>query len=232
MKYFSPAQVILTTFFGLGVIGLAIPTTSNFHDRNFEISQYDGRDLLFDGDLDARWQYDDDVLMYRDYHQDLLEYRDYNDDLFESRSYEYDLKDREYYDSDLEERGYLGLAEDAVKGVVDIVGGIKASVAKDKDDRGRYTQDLVQKTAQQHPRFNIVVCHTDHEKKFDGKEGVDWGHSHQEFKARVGGTIGYEIYWFKSGWFHRKGDGGYLNWSWSGNAVKKEKNGAMLTFAK
>lgn len=39
--------------------------------------------------------------------------------------------------------------------------------------------------------MNYVVCHTKHTKAFDGKEGTDWGHSHQEFDVKVGGTIGF-----------------------------------------
>lgn len=62
-----------------------------------------------------------------------------------------------------------------------------------------------------HSDFNYVICHTKHDKKFDGKEGPDWSHQHREFDVQVGGTIGYEIYAFKAGSFTLQGDGGYLN---------------------
>jgi hypothetical protein len=40
------------------------------------------------------------------------------------------------------------------------------------------------------PQFNYVACHTKHKTAFDGVRGKDWGHSHQEFDIKVGGTIG------------------------------------------
>ncbi|KAF8956008.1 hypothetical protein BDZ97DRAFT_2063174 [Flammula alnicola] len=46
---------------------------------------------------------------------------------------------------------------------------------------------------------------------FKGRRGVDWDHSHQEINVSVHKTVGFEIYWFKEGTFHRIGDGGYLN---------------------
>ena len=63
----------------------------------------------------------------------------------------------------------------------------------------------------QYPQWNWVMCHTAHLYKFDGERGKDWFHKHEEFPVSFGKTIGYEIYWFKSGQFFRKGDGGYLN---------------------
>ncbi len=101
--------------------------------------------------------------------------------------------------------------------------------------RGRYTSTLVDKLFHQYPKFNFAVCHTDHKTDFKGIQGKDWGHIHHEVNVAFHKTIGYvfspfqsfsqrlindlkfryEIYWFKEGSFHRYGDGGYLNVSFS-----------------
>ncbi|THV00213.1 hypothetical protein K435DRAFT_719190 [Dendrothele bispora CBS 962.96] len=85
--------------------------------------------------------------------------------------------------------------------------------------------------SQKDSSFNYVVCHTEHDAKWDGKEGVDWSHSHQEFDIQVGGTIGYEIYAAKSGVFTRIGDGGFLNWAYKGAIINTEDDGKKVTFA-
>ncbi|KAL0960179.1 hypothetical protein HGRIS_011813 [Hohenbuehelia grisea] len=92
--------------------------------------------------------------------------------------------------------------------------------------------NLVEKLKQQHPQFNWIVCHTKHETKFEGKEGVDWSHHHQEFDIKIGGTIGYEVYNLKAGEFFRKGDGGYLNWAYIGNVLRKDDDGKHVVFGK
>ncbi len=64
---------------------------------------------------------------------------------------------------------------------------------------------------QKYPDFNFVICHTKHSYTWDGNRGQDWDHWHEEFDIKIGGTIGYEVYWARSGTFKREGDGGYLN---------------------
>ncbi|KIY69840.1 hypothetical protein CYLTODRAFT_348776, partial [Cylindrobasidium torrendii FP15055 ss-10] len=79
---------------------------------------------------------------------------------------------------------------------------------------------------------NVVVCHTDHEAKFEGAEGTDWYHEHFEVDIQIGGTIGYEVYVGKAGTFKRNGDGGEINWGWNGVLAKDaEEDGSLLTFA-
>ncbi|KIY61616.1 hypothetical protein CYLTODRAFT_362612, partial [Cylindrobasidium torrendii FP15055 ss-10] len=79
---------------------------------------------------------------------------------------------------------------------------------------------------------NVVVCHTDHEAKFDGVQGTDWYHEHFEVDIQIGGTIGYEVYVAGSGTFKRNGDGGEINWGWNGVLAKDaEEDGSLLTFA-
>lgn len=65
--------------------------------------------------------------------------------------------------------------------------------------------------ANDYPGWNYVMCHTDHAAKFDGTQGTDWDHLHQEFDIVIGGTVGYEVYYGKGGSFELYGDGGYLN---------------------
>ncbi|TEB12651.1 hypothetical protein FA13DRAFT_1652609, partial [Coprinellus micaceus] len=64
---------------------------------------------------------------------------------------------------------------------------------------------------QDHPEFNWVICHVAHRTEFDGNKDEHWGHRHQEFDVKIGGNIGYDIYWFMSGTFVRLGDPGYIN---------------------
>ncbi|KAJ3524035.1 hypothetical protein NMY22_g11178 [Coprinellus aureogranulatus] len=80
------------------------------------------------------------------------------------------------------------------------------------------------------PAWNWVICHTKHNTKFDGKQGKDWFHRHEEFPVSFHKTIGYEIYWFKKGTFTRRGDGGYLNWAYGGRIKNKSKDGKVITF--
>ncbi|KAJ2935665.1 hypothetical protein H1R20_g1430, partial [Candolleomyces eurysporus] len=106
------------------------------------------------------------------------------------------------------------------QGIVGIVGTILERIEADKGARSEYTQDFIDLAREQYPSFNWVICHTEHSTDFDGAQGEDWDHSHQEFPV-FAGTIGYEIYWFKSGIFVREGDGGFLNWAYGGNVLDR-----------
>jgi len=152
---------------------------------------------------------------------------------------EFDLETRDYYeletrdDFDLDARGMGGIVdavEDVVKMVINIVGTIKGEIAADKAARSGFTQDLVGRMYKKNPKFTYFICHTEHTTAFTGKQGVDWGHSHQEFNVHFGKTVGYEIYWAKSGKFTRKGDGGYLNWAYIGNVKSTSDGGKVVTF--
>ncbi|KAJ6598599.1 hypothetical protein B0H10DRAFT_2085579 [Mycena sp. CBHHK59/15] len=120
--------------------------------------------------------------------------------------------------------------KDLIESIVDDFNKLSDAIKQDNLNRGQFTQDTVAKLNAQQPKWNYVICHTDHTAKWDGVEGKDWYHSHQEFDIKVGGTIGYEIYGAASGDFLRKGDGGYLNWAWMGNPVKNDQNGAHIVF--
>ncbi|RDB14950.1 hypothetical protein Hypma_016151 [Hypsizygus marmoreus] len=132
--------------------------------------------------------------------------------------------------ADLDDRGRGSGVGEVVEMIINVVGMIKAGIAEDKNKRSGFTQDLVKQMNSKNSKLNYVVCHTKHKTAFDGTQGTDWGHSHQEFDIKVGGTVGYEIYWAKSGKFTREGDGGYLNWAYIGNVVSKSKDGKEITF--
>ncbi|KAF9445743.1 hypothetical protein P691DRAFT_805237 [Macrolepiota fuliginosa MF-IS2] len=111
--------------------------------------------------------------------------------------------------------------------IVDI---IKAGVQEDNNAREKFTQETIANGREKFPAFNWVICHVKHTTDFAGVNGRDWGHSHHEVDIKIGGTIGYEIYWFKSGTFSRQGDGGYINWAWSGFPKEITDNGATINF--
>ncbi|KAF8079373.1 hypothetical protein FPV67DRAFT_115230 [Lyophyllum atratum] len=154
----------------------------------------------------------------------------YADEDVEVRS-DYVVEARNEFGDIVDSRGIgPGAVLDVAKMIIDVVGSIKAGIAADKNARSGFTQDTVGKMNKQNPKFNYIMCHTKHTTAFDGKQGVDWGHTHQEFDIKIGGTIGYEIYWVKSGKFTRKGDGGYLNWAYIGNVKSKSKDGKEIVF--
>ncbi|KAJ7903238.1 hypothetical protein B0H13DRAFT_2335194 [Mycena leptocephala] len=119
---------------------------------------------------------------------------------------------------------------EVVKGVIDIFEGLEDGIKQDNINRGEFTQSMVGNLSAKQPDWNYVVCHTAHTAKWDGVEGTDWYHQHQEFDIQVGGS--YEIYGAASGEFTRRGDGGYLNWAWEGVVTTNDNNGAHLIFAK
>ncbi|KJA21578.1 hypothetical protein HYPSUDRAFT_67703 [Hypholoma sublateritium FD-334 SS-4] len=142
----------------------------------------------------------------------------------------YELSDREY--EEIEIRQVAQVVKLAVKGIMKVIEAITKQIAADKDMRGKYTSALVDKLYNRYRKFNFVVCHTDHKTDFKGKQGKDWGHIHHEVDVAFHKTIGYEIYWFKDGTFHRYGDGGYLNWAYYGNVVSTSNGGKDVVFAK
>ena len=38
-----------------------------------------------------------------------------------------------------------------------------------------------------------MICHVKHDKRFDGTQGNEWGHTHREVDIKIGGTIGYAL---------------------------------------
>ncbi|KAF9004322.1 hypothetical protein BDQ17DRAFT_1408824 [Cyathus striatus] len=181
--------------------------------------------------LEVRYPFHEDDYEYSrelaDFYEDLSA-RVYEDeyDAIATRNFD----DVEVYSRDEILEARHPIVRVVVQGIKMIVDAIKNGIAKDKEARSRFTVDLVGRIRGKYPGFNVAVCHTKHETKFDGVRGKDWGHLHEEFDVKIGGTVGYEIYWFKKGTFIRKGDGGYLNWAYAGNIAKKEDGGKRVTF--
>ncbi|KAF5359357.1 hypothetical protein D9756_003597 [Leucocoprinus leucothites] len=111
----------------------------------------------------------------------------------------------------LQPRGRVKAAEVVIKGILDIVQEILHGIKSDKKGREEFTKSTVSNGLERYPEFNWVVVHPQHEIDFDGVKNEDWGHQHHEYDIKIGGTIGYEIYWFRSGKFKRFGDGGFIN---------------------
>jgi len=141
----------------------------------------------------------------------------------------YEITEREWEEAALEPR-LIPLVAGAVGKVLGVILNIVKKIEQDKKMRGEWTSKMVQEFRNQNPLFNFVLCHTKHRTDFKGQRGVDWGHSHQELPVSFGRTIGYEIYWFREGNFERIGDGGWLNWAYSGNVRSKSGDGKKLTF--
>ncbi|KAK7039172.1 hypothetical protein VNI00_010076 [Paramarasmius palmivorus] len=108
---------------------------------------------------------------------------------------------------------------------IDFLTGLAAD---DDENRGRFTQETVARSLAEHPDYNVVIVHPKHTANWEGEQGVDWAHRHQEFDVKLGGTIGYEIYVAKAGEFVLEGDGGFINWAFGGNFVRDDKH---LTFS-
>ncbi|KAF9441339.1 hypothetical protein P691DRAFT_739758 [Macrolepiota fuliginosa MF-IS2] len=94
--------------------------------------------------------------------------------------------------------------------------------------RGNFVRKLLDTTSKAKPGFNVIVIHTKHSYAFQGVRNVDWGHDHAEFQRDVPGTIGFEIYWFHKGWLRNEGDGGWLNWGYTGSP---KREGGLLTYS-
>ncbi|KAF6745788.1 hypothetical protein DFP72DRAFT_924228 [Ephemerocybe angulata] len=103
------------------------------------------------------------------------------------------------------------------------------SVALDDAARGRFTQGLVSSLRKIWPMFNFVIVCTAHARAFDGAEGKDWGMGHGDLPTSFAGTIGYSIYYLRSGVFMLQGDGGYQNWAWIGSG-KANGDGRIVLF--
>jgi len=152
------------------------------------------------------------------------------DDPIFSRYFEstYEISERDFAAATVEPRWMAEAAQTIVKGVIAIVNLIKGKIEKDKQMRSQWTHDMIGKWREKYPKWNFVFCHTKH--KFEPKRGTPSGHLHQELKVSFGKTIGYEIYWFKEGTFRRIGDGGWLNWAYSGNVKRTSDGGKFLEF--
>ncbi|KAJ3505030.1 hypothetical protein NLJ89_g7627 [Agrocybe chaxingu] len=112
-----------------------------------------------------------------------------------------------------------------------VIDGILKEIEQKVDfDRGGFTKSTVSTMRSRYSEFNWIICHTAHSHLWSGNRGVDWEHWHHELDVYGAGTIGYEIYWARSGVFSLNGDGGFENWAYTGN-VQKLDGGRVLYFS-
>ncbi|KAJ3536799.1 hypothetical protein NMY22_g5876 [Coprinellus aureogranulatus] len=87
-------------------------------------------------------------------------------------------------------------------------------------NRDLFAKETVAYGRKQWPEYNWIICHPAHSYIWDGVQGQTWDHWHYELDVYGAGTIGYELYWTKGGFFSLNGDGGFINWAYNGNVIK------------
>ncbi|KAF6751843.1 hypothetical protein DFP72DRAFT_906294 [Ephemerocybe angulata] len=87
-------------------------------------------------------------------------------------------------------------------------------------NRDLFAKELVSYAAGKWTEFNWIICHSAHSYLWMGARGTDYEHWHYELDVWGAGTIGYELYWAKEGFFSLNGDGGFTNWAYTGNVEK------------
>jgi hypothetical protein len=76
-----------------------------------------------------------------------------------------------------------------------------------------FTNNMVDSLYASAPTANIMVCH---DCSFDLDSGALFTHYELDISAGLGFTQGYDIAVFDSGTVQLNGDGGYINWCYSG----------------
>ncbi|KAF6756760.1 hypothetical protein DFP72DRAFT_1044866 [Ephemerocybe angulata] len=161
---------------------------------------------------------------------DSLEARDISDEEIYRLALRHLLSKRDFSD-EIEARGVIGVAKMVIEGVMKVVELIKGKIKEDKEHRGKYTIDMVNRLRKEDPSSNYVICDTKY--SFDpkgGKENKDWFHHVAKFKDSFGKKVRYDILKFHKGKFTRKGDGGWLNWAYIGNVAHTSKGGKVVEF--
>ncbi|TFK98535.1 hypothetical protein BDV98DRAFT_207039 [Pterulicium gracile] len=82
----------------------------------------------------------------------------------------------------------------------------------EEDQRGEYVTKAVADARTSNPEFNMIMVHPKHVGWFE----EPCYRAHYEFDRPIFGTIGYELYYVRGGNFTLNGDGGYMNWAYSG----------------
>jgi hypothetical protein len=110
---------------------------------------------------------------------------------------------------------YVELMAEKVASVISQVVGILQNVFDPKEAREKFTNDSVDRLAQEFPDYNVLLVHTAHH--FESGEHV---HKHVEFYTGAGNSYGYEVYLMRKGQktvFILDGDGGFINWCFTGS---------------
>ncbi|KAK4442013.1 hypothetical protein QBC34DRAFT_456793 [Podospora aff. communis PSN243] len=87
----------------------------------------------------------------------------------------------------------------------------------------KFVLGTVEKLRNEYPSMNVIVYHN------QGSRYTFYNayHYHQEVPIALSFTKGYEIWVFSHGTFERAGDGGYINWGFSG---RYSQNGNRVEF--
>lgn len=110
----------------------------------------------------------------------------------------------------------------AAEAAVNLIKGL-VQLSHQHDAENQFTQSTVQNLNSQYPNMNVMIYH-DTDSKFNFPNGQ---HTHYELDIGLGFTEGYEIWVFEQGTFDKVGDGGYINWCFSGNF---NRNGNHVDF--
>ncbi|KAI7364990.1 hypothetical protein KC354_g5235 [Hortaea werneckii] len=102
--------------------------------------------------------------------------------------------------------------------------GAIQSNKSDQEFRNSWTQSTLSQVSSQNSGRNIMIVYPNHTQNF-----VNSQQSTLPCQCPSGNTITYTCYVFDSGDFELKGDGGYLNWAFTGNF---KRNGSKVTFSK
>jgi len=141
-----------------------------------------------------------------------------------------DELDRRDFDGEGIEKRQAQLIAKAGEMIWKLVSSIRGQLDKEKEARGKYTSTLAGKLCAAKPQYNWMIIHNG-DVHFDGVRGKDWGHMHKEFPLSfLHRTMGYEVFYGKSGKVVRKGDGGWLNWGFCGHFTRT--NDRYVTFTK
>lgn len=105
-----------------------------------------------------------------------------------------------------------------------VVSGIQGNNA-DKEFRNGWTQQQLTTVSGQNAGKNIMIVLPKHTETFQGSK-------QQQLLCQTPNdkqTLSYDCYIFDSGDFELQGDGGYLNWAFTGNF---KRNGNKVSFSK
>jgi hypothetical protein len=86
------------------------------------------------------------------------------------------------------------------------------------EKREAYVKAFLEEANRQYPNYNVALIHTEHD------VAGQYVHQHVEVPTDENNTIGYEVYFSKKGdpfSLDNKGDGGWINWGYSGEFERK-----------
>ena len=113
------------------------------------------------------------------------------------------------------------LAETVINAILDGITDIDNAQHEIESD---FTNNMVDSLYNSAPTANIMVCH---DCSFDLDPDALFTHYELDISAGLGFTQGYDIAVFDSGTVQLNGDGGFINWCYSGDSTT---DGSTVTF--